>query len=165
MNRSALSEHQLRLHQLCPHQICHIAALEQELFERPLSASALTSLFDGAAFHGWTIDPGDGNADLPCAYLLAHVVEEQAEILSLGVAPSYQRQGLASFLLRSVTSELSGQQVRTVFLEVATDNEAAIGLYAGLGFEKTSVRKNYYRRDHGWCDAHMMQLDLTVAFS
>ena len=33
----------------------------------------------------------------------------------------------------------------TIFLEVRTDNDAAIGLYESEGFVKIGVRKRYYR--------------------
>ncbi len=33
----------------------------------------------------------------------------------------------------------------TIFLEVRTDNEAAIALYESEGFTKMGIRKRYYR--------------------
>jgi ribosomal-protein-alanine N-acetyltransferase len=38
------------------------------------------------------------------------------------------------------------RQAETLFLEVAADNAAALGLYEGLGFEMAGRRKGYYDR-------------------
>ena len=44
-----------------------------------------------------------------------------------------------------------------VFLEVRTDNEAAIGLYESLGFVNVGVRRRYYRASGA--DAYTMRRD------
>ena len=59
-----------------------IAKIEAELFETPLSLPALKSLFDGPAFTGLI---SFENASL-AGYLLAHLTQDQLEILSLGTA-------------------------------------------------------------------------------
>jgi len=45
----------------------------------------------------------------------------------------------------------------TVFLEVRTDNEAAIGLYESLGFVNVGLRRRYYRSSGA--DAYTMRRD------
>lgn len=67
----------------------------------------------------------------------------RSEILTLGIAPPYQQQGLGKRLLEfllTTADELHNE----VFLEVRTDNQPAINLYIKLGFEKIALRKNYY---------------------
>ena len=49
----------------------------------------------------------------------------------------------------------------TVFLEVRTDNEPAIGLYESVGFVKMGVRKRYYRISGA--DAYSMRRDAGVS--
>ena len=46
-----------------------------------------------------------------------------------------------------------------LFLEVRADNEAALRLYQGFGFERLGVRRNYYR---GGGDALNMRLRLSL---
>lgn len=64
------------------------------------------------------------------------------EIHTVGVDPAYQGQGIGREMLRRLFDFADGG---TIFLEVRTDNEAAIGLYESEGFTKMGVRKRYYR--------------------
>lgn len=63
----------------------------------------------------------------------------EREILNLGVAPQYRRNGIATMLLRN---ELL---IDTVYLlEVRESNQAARILYGGFGFVEIYRRRDYY---------------------
>lgn len=64
------------------------------------------------------------------------------EIHTVGVDPAWQRHGIGRGMLSRLL-EYAGDG--TVFLEVRTDNAAAIALYESEGFVKVGVRKRYYR--------------------
>ena len=52
----------------------------------------------------------------------------------------------------------------TLFLEVAVDNVAALGLYTALGFAETGRRKAYYARAGGpAADALILRVDLPLS--
>ena len=76
--------------------------------------------------------------------LLTSYVCDEAEILTLCVLPEYRRKGMAGTLLESVIEYLKTQKVRKMFLEVAADNQPAIGLYKKYGFTQMGLRKGYY---------------------
>ncbi len=84
-------------------------------------------------------------------FLLCQVTGVEREILSLGVHPAHQRQGVAERLLHCMLEGLPGDGV--VFLEVAADNQAARALYKKHGFVESTSRKGYYRRKAGAVDA------------
>jgi len=65
------------------------------------------------------------------------------EIHTIGVDPAYQKQGLGRRLLDALLAHADSDP-GPVFLEVRTDNEAAIALYQGAGFETVGLRKRYY---------------------
>ena len=65
------------------------------------------------------------------------------EIHTVGVDPDYQGRGIGRGMMTRLL-EFVGSDA-TVFLEVRTDNEAAIGLYTSLGFITVGLRKRYYR--------------------
>ncbi|WP_102142293.1 ribosomal protein S18-alanine N-acetyltransferase [Mycobacterium hubeiense] len=76
------------------------------------------------------------------------------EIHTIGVDPAYQGQGIGRRMLSDLL-DFAGDGV--VFLEVRTDNEAAIALYQSMGFVKVGVRKRYYRASGA--DAYTMRRD------
>ncbi len=82
-----------------------------------------------------------GYAGLSLAGGRPHV---EAEVHTLGVDPRHQGRGLGRALLRALLARADRFGAET-FLEVRTDNQAAIGLYEAHGFEQVGVRKRYYQ--------------------
>ena len=76
------------------------------------------------------------------------------EIHTIGVDPAYQGHGIGRGIMARLLDFAGGA---VVFLEVRTDNEAAIGLYASLGFVTVGVRKRYYQASGA--DAFTMRRD------
>ncbi|MEB4208267.1 ribosomal protein S18-alanine N-acetyltransferase [Mycobacterium sp. 94-17] len=64
------------------------------------------------------------------------------EVHTIGVDPAYQGRGIGRRLLDEL---LAFADDGAVYLEVRTDNEAAIGLYTSVGFEQIGLRRRYYR--------------------
>ena len=76
------------------------------------------------------------------------------EIHTIGVDKAFQGEGIGRALLDRLL-DIAGGDV--VFLEVRTDNAAAIGLYESVGFTRVGVRKRYYRVSGA--DAYTMRRD------
>ena len=72
------------------------------------------------------------------------VIPPQAELEAIAVAPQFQRMGVARRLFEALAGELAAVGAAEVLLEVRASNEAALGLYAALGFEETGRRRGYY---------------------
>lgn len=70
-------------------------------------------------------------------------VRDEAEILAIATAAHHRRQGLAKAVLHA---QLAAWADRTVYLEVAADNDAAMALYCGAGFAAYDRRPQYYVR-------------------
>lgn len=79
---------------------------------------------------------------------------DEAYVQTLGVAPAWQHRGVGHALLDALLAEADRRQVRTIGLEVRTDNAAAQRLYARRGFEIVGTRRGYYQPSGG--DAHVM---------
>lgn len=89
------------------------------------------------------------------------VAADEGEIITLGVVPGAVGQGIGGDLTRTACAWMRLRGCRTVFLEVACDNEAAKRLYRGAGFEIVGLRKRYYgNRDGTFADAAIMRLTL-----
>lgn len=97
----------------------------------------------------------------PGGFVLARVAADEAEILTLAVVPTSRRQGLATRLLHAALAQAAQRGAAMVLLEVAVGNEAALTLYAALGFAKVGRRRSYYGTG---ADALVLRHDLTLAF-
>jgi [ribosomal protein S18]-alanine N-acetyltransferase len=76
--------------------------------------------------------------------LLGRLAADEAEVLTLAVAPSVRRQGIATALLRAAAAEMKARGATRLFLEVATGNAAALALYRREGFVEVGRRRRYY---------------------
>ena len=84
---------------------------------------------------------------------LGRVAPFEYEIHTIGVDPAYQRHGIGRAMMTRLLDDVDG----AVYLEVRTDNDAAIALYQSLGFVTVGVRRRYYRASGA--DAFTMRRD------
>jgi len=67
-----------------------------------------------------------------------------AHIITLDVAEAYRRQGVGSALLAESERNLARRAVRTILLETATDNDAAVAFWQRHGYRIEATLKRYY---------------------
>ena len=77
-------------------------------------------------------------------FIVWRTVADEAEIISIGVAPDARRNGIAGALILLMEQELKKQSIRNVFLEVSEVNIPAKKLYEKYGFLATGKRPKYY---------------------
>lgn len=83
---------------------------------------------------------------------------EVTQIMTIGVDPQYQHQGIGRQLLQQLIDLSIQLDAVEMFLEVAVDNAPAIALYRDFGFIPLGIRKRYYPGNR---DAYTMRLTLT----
>jgi len=98
-----------------------------------------------------------GVPDKIIGFVLIRQVGDEAEILTLAVAPANRRQGVGYALLDATLRHIHHQSVKKLFLEVEEQNHAALSLYRRFGFEETGRRPGYYQTQTGRCDALTMR--------
>ena len=76
--------------------------------------------------------------------LLGRITVDEAEVLTLAVAPLERRQGIATGLLRATTERVRAHGGTAMFLEVAIGNAPALALYRREGFIEVGRRRHYY---------------------
>ncbi len=119
-----------------PHDdLSTLALLHAACFEDPWRESTLRNLLK---------TPGTAAFGAPEGFVMARVAGDEAEILTLAIAPVARRKGAATALVREAAQYALEHGARAMFLEVATSNEAARALYSRLGFREVGRRKSYY---------------------
>ena len=91
-------------------------------------------------------------------YCIFMIAADEGEILRIATVENMRQSGLGKKLLSSVILEMRECDVSEVFLEVRAGNVAAIALYESTGFQKTGIRKGYYK-DNGE-DAVLYKLEI-----
>ena len=124
-----------------------LARLHRASFGEAWDEAAFLRLLEAPAARGFIATQGYDTA--PVGFVLAFLAADEAEILAIAVDPGRRRSGAGRRLMRALTDALREEGVIRLFLEVATDNVAALGLYRALGFEEAGVRRGYYPRDGG----------------
>ena len=137
-------------------QAAALASVHAQAFERPWEAAVFETLLSGPGAFALLAATDD-----PAGIAVCRVAGDEAEVLTLGVAPWARRSGVARTLMAHAISLAREAGARTFLLEVDAENAAAIGLYGGLGFAQAGRRKGYYDRGGaGRTDALVMRLDL-----
>ena len=85
----------------------------------------------------------------PVGFVLFRKAADEAEILTICTRPAFRKKGYGKLLMQHFESVLRKDDVKSLFIEVAVSNHAALALYASSGFEKAGTRKNYYERGDG----------------
>jgi ribosomal-protein-alanine acetyltransferase len=70
-------------------------------------------------------------------------------ILTVDIAPSYRRKGIAQKLLHEIETIFKEKGIKECHLEVREDNVAASNLYQKLGYKKVGKLEKYYGDTHG----------------
>jgi ribosomal-protein-alanine N-acetyltransferase len=112
-----------------------LAGLHAQSFEKAWDAGALAALLEG---------PGVFAFHAASGFVLARAAAGEAEILTLAVTPAARRRGLGRVLMQEAAAHAAMLGAQTMFLEVGSENAAALALYHGLGFEQAGSRKGYY---------------------
>lgn len=82
--------------------------------------------------------------DVDGGMILARHVADEAEILTLAVAPEARRRGLGRALVDQAARVAARHGAARLLLEVSAANQAARALYEAAGFTQAGLRRRYY---------------------
>lgn len=120
--------------------------------ESPWKASEIRNFLDQPTSRFFCRDAG---------FLMAQFVPPEAEIQILAVSPDARRQGIGASLVTALIARCIEEHVTSIFLDVCSENSAALALYGKLGFEEVGRRKGYYVRND-WTRADALLLRMAV---
>lgn len=120
-----------------------VSALEARLFEHdPWSAELFHQELDEV--------PATRRVQVAVAsesivgYASLRFVGVEGDVNTIAVAPEVQGSGVGAMLLEWLMATAYDLGVRHLFLEVRSDNDAALGMYQRRGFERIDRRRDYY---------------------
>ena len=87
-------------------------------------------------------------------FILSEENPPLAHIITLDVDAKHRREGIGATLLKTLESNLAERGVRSILLETATDNEAAVAFWKSHGYRIEATLKRYYL---GRIDAYEMR--------
>lgn len=128
-----------------PAQAPALARLHGTAFARPWDAHEFERMLCERSTEAHGLWRGGGVQ----GFALSRRAVDEAEILTVVIAPTLRGGGLSHRLLGEHLTALSYAGVRNVHLEVDEGNDPALKLYARHGFSKIGERTGYYRRPDG----------------
>lgn len=120
-----------------------MAALHVRCFDvapRPWSQAEFATLL---------ADPTTISVSEAQGFALGRYSADEAEFLTIAVAPEARRRGIAARLETAFAEEAAWRGAKTLFLEVAADNAAALALYRRAGYRQVGIRRKYYNQGTG----------------
>lgn len=92
-------------------------------------------------------------------YASLRFVARESDVNTIAVRRDRQGQGIGRLLMTWIEDAARAHGSREMFLEVRSDNEVAIAMYAADGYERIDMRPNYYGTD---IDAIVMRKKLST---
>jgi ribosomal-protein-alanine N-acetyltransferase len=135
-----------------PHDFAALHKVDQSCFPPGISYSKTTLRYF------LTLASADCVVAVEESRIVGFVLSEEnpplAHIITLDVAEKHRRQGAGTALLQQLEENLALRGVRSILLETATDNEAAVAFWKRHGYRIEATLKRYYLRQ---LDAYEMR--------
>jgi len=122
--------------------ISAVAALDQISFTLPWPERSFVFEVEGnPASRCWVAEVNGQIVGMIVAWLFV----DEVHIATLATHPDFRRQGVAQKLLTHTLRYTYDEGAVSSFLEVRESNLAAQEMYRKFGYEKTGLRKRYYK--------------------
>ncbi len=141
VERLGMTVNNIKIEIALPCDAIKMAKIEQNCFSTPWSREMIERDITGAQSRFWCAKEEDVVGHIGITF-----AADTADITTVAVLPDFRRRGIAAMLLDTALDFCKSNGIRELFLEVRQSNTAAISLYEKNGFEKISVRKNYYKQ-------------------
>jgi [ribosomal protein S18]-alanine N-acetyltransferase len=135
-----------------PHDFAALHRLDQACFPPGISYSKTTLRYFLTLSCADCVVATDGNRIV--GFILSEENPPLAHIITLDVVEKARRRGIGSALLQTLEANLAARGVRSVLLETATDNQAAVAFWQQRGYRIEATLKRYYL---GRIDAYEMR--------
>lgn len=139
---SAMLKPQYQLRPMQMDDLDAVMQIEPTIYSHPWTRGNFSDSLN-SGYSAWVLESGGEII----GYALMMMVLDEAHLLNLSVAKSYQKQGLGRYLLEHMIDKARQYKAANMFLEVRPSNISAIALYENMGFCEMAVRRGYYPAD------------------
>src|SRR5215471_20678017 len=140
--RHRICDVSVTIRQYEPHDFGTIFKLDQSCFPPGIAYSKTMLKYYLAQPGAECLIATDGGKIV--GFLISEENPPLGHIVTLDVRESHRRKGTGSMLLAESEAHMVFRGVRTVLLETATTNQAAIAFWERHGYRREAVVKNYY---------------------
>ena len=134
-----------------------VAEIDSQSFEFAWTREQFQSSFE-AGHHFLLVKEGA----VTVGFAVYMQIFEQAELLSIAIAPTFRHKGYAQMLIEGMCADLMKKGAEYLFLEVRVSNRPARSLYEKMGLTGHYRRKGYEPVETGHEDAIVMQKNLLL---
>ena len=142
-----------------PYDAALLAALHASCFARAWDEAAMAQFIGAPDTLCLIASALDGVQCAPAGFLIARKAADEAELLTLGVAPATRRIGLGTRLARTSVRDLAGKRGQPALSRSGRGKRGGAALYRSLGAVEVGRRPRYY--EHG-ADAAIFSLALST---
>jgi [ribosomal protein S18]-alanine N-acetyltransferase len=135
-----------------PHDFAALYKLDQSCFPAGISYSKTTLRYFLRLASADCVVAEEGGRIV--GFIASEENPPLAHIITLDVDAKHRRQGVGRALLETLESNLAARGVRSILLETAIDNEAAVAFWKRHGYRIEATLKRYYL---GRIDAYEMR--------
>lgn len=119
-----------------------IIEMDTEYFPFPWNPVQWDNLFDRD--QNYMTLSIDGDVLVGFSLFEINSLEEMAHLYKICVDPLCRGQKIAKEMLSKSSEDFKQLELKSIFLEVALQNTAALSLYSGFGFDRLNVIKKFY---------------------
>lgn len=155
-NHSNGQSEQIKIKPMLLRHLIAVAAIEDRCFGSPWPLSAfLSDIINPNNFYRVALA-----GSKVVGYIGMQIVLDEGYITKVAVAPEMRGRGIGDLLLSAVRerSDLAGEEISFITLEVRVSNAVAKHLYEKYGFIRIGVRKSYYREPPEDADLYSLYL-------
>jgi len=118
----------------------NLRAIEKLIFGTAWDSEVIKEKIESKKFKYWIYEVENSIK----GYLGIQFLEEEIEILGIGVIPGSRRKKIASELMDELVKYFEKSNYKKIILEVRESNAVAQKLYRKYGFKQIGKRKKYY---------------------
>ena len=135
-----------------------VQELDRQSFTNPWPEGAFKyELFESQNSRCWVAEIKQNQQSMVIGSAVLWIILDEAHIATLAVDPNYRGHGIGKRLLAVALIDAYNVGAKKAFLEARKNNQDALHLYYGFGFNAVGIRPGYYPDNHE--DALLLSLD------